>query len=84
MQNYLEQVKNELRLRNYSPKTIKSYLHCLADYFNFLGNDFEKVDIDKIKAFLLKKQRIWLYSPVKRKKLNWALLAICYQSMMIL
>ena len=35
IQYLLEKTKNELKLRNYSRKTIKSYLHCLKDYFSF-------------------------------------------------
>lgn len=56
MQKFLELTEQELRLRNYSPKTIKSYLLCLRDYFNFTKFNLEKVDLDKIKQFLLKKQ----------------------------
>ncbi len=29
MQYYLKKIERELKLRNYSPKTIKSYLLCL-------------------------------------------------------
>ncbi len=56
MQSYLEDVKNELRLRNYSPKTISSYLGCLGDYFDFLGENPKELKTEKIKEFLLKKQ----------------------------
>lgn len=56
MQQYLKQTKNELRLRNYSPKTIKSYLGCLYDYFNFKKTNLNKIDEDNIKTFLLNKQ----------------------------
>lgn len=56
MQKYLEDTKNELRLRNYSPKTVNSYIKCLNDYFKFLGNNPQWPDIQKIKEFLLKKQ----------------------------
>jgi len=62
MQKYLEEVKNELRLRNYSQKTIKSYILCLKEFFGYLKQDFEKADIDKIKQYLLKKQEKG-YSP---------------------
>lgn len=55
-QKYLEQVKTELRLRNYSPKTIKSYLLCIEYFFRFLGSNFERMQIDKIRQFLLQKQ----------------------------
>lgn len=53
---YLNQTKQELKIRNYSPKTIKSYLNCLKNYFNFLKINFEKLDEKKIRQFLLNKQ----------------------------
>lgn len=34
--NFLKQAGEEMRLRNYSPRTIKVYLRCLAEYFQFL------------------------------------------------
>ena len=56
MQEYLERTKQELRLRNYSFKTIKAYLGCLKEYFNFQKINLEKIDEEKIKEFLLNKQ----------------------------
>ena len=57
MQHYfLEQTKTELRLRNYSPKTVKSYLACLADFFAYLSDNPENFNLDKIKQYLLLKQ----------------------------
>ena len=56
MEKYLTQVKNELRLRNYSPKTIKSYSGCLKDFLSAKKNNLENIDIDFIKSFLLDKQ----------------------------
>ncbi len=56
MQQYLEQTKNELRLRNYSPKTIKSYLDYLRDYFIFKKTNLPKIDENNIKMFLLNKK----------------------------
>lgn len=53
---YLAKINDELRLRNYSPKTIKSYIACLADYLRAKKGDFESVDIDFIKQFLLHKK----------------------------
>ena len=40
MQEQLDKVKLELEIRNYSQKTIKSYLLCLKYYFNYIGNDY--------------------------------------------
>ena len=56
MQEYLEKTRQELRLRNYSSKTIKSYLSCLREYFDFKKLNLEKIDEEKIKQFLLNKQ----------------------------
>jgi len=55
-QKYLEQTKQELKLRNYSPKTIKAYLGCLRGYFDFQKFNLEKIDEENIKRFLLNKQ----------------------------
>lgn len=55
MQNYLEQTELELKLRNYSNKTIKSYLYCLKDYFLFLEKDYHRINIELTKQFLLQK-----------------------------
>jgi len=56
MQNYLEKTEQELRLRNYSQKTIKAYLHCLGEYFNFKKSDLAKINEAEIRQFLLGKQ----------------------------
>ncbi len=42
-QKYLEQTVRKLKLRNYSFKTIKAYLGCLKEYF-----DFKKFNLEKI------------------------------------
>lgn len=55
-QKYLEQTRQELRLRNYSFKTIKAYLGCLREYFDFKKLNLEKMDGENIKQFLLNKQ----------------------------
>jgi len=56
MQIYLRQTEDELRLRNYSKKTIKNYLLCLNVYFNFKKSGLEQTDLALIKEFLLSKQ----------------------------
>ena len=33
MQKQLEQTEKELKIRNYSHKTVKSYLHAFREYF---------------------------------------------------
>jgi len=55
MDVYLKKLEDELRLRKYSPKTIKSYTACVADYLRVKQNNFNSVDIDSIKKYLLSK-----------------------------
>ena len=62
MQQYLVRAEEEMRLRNYSRQTIKSYIGCLADFFRIKGHDFEKMDFEFIRGFLLAKQEKQ-YSP---------------------
>ena len=45
MQIELQKTKRELRIRNYSPKTIKSYLYGLQKYFTFKKINLEKTDL---------------------------------------
>ena len=56
MQEYLEQIRRELKLRNYSSKTIRAYLGCSRKYFDFKKFNLEKIDVENIKQFLLNKQ----------------------------
>ena len=43
MDVYLKKLEDELKLRKYSPKTIKAYLACVANYLKFKKNDYEIV-----------------------------------------
>ncbi len=52
----LEETRRELGLRNYSFKTIKAYLGCLREYFDFKKFNLEKKDEENMKQFLLNKQ----------------------------
>ncbi len=56
LQELLQKIKDELKLRNYSQKTIKSYLLCLIDYFGFIKIVKKDPDINLIKNYLLQKQ----------------------------
>jgi site-specific recombinase XerD len=62
MYYYLQKLEEELKLRGYSFKTIKIYKGCLKRYLAFLQGDelnFAdelKLDEEKIRQFLLKKQ----------------------------
>ncbi|MBU0978239.1 MAG: site-specific tyrosine recombinase/integron integrase [Patescibacteria group bacterium] len=53
MQNQLDQVKRELKIRNYSSRTIKSYLYALREYFSFKKASLEILEQDNIRNFLL-------------------------------
>ena len=56
LKNLLLRIKDELKLRNYSRRTIESYLGCLADYFNFIKIVKKDPDIPLLKKYLLEKQ----------------------------
>ncbi|MFA4890268.1 MAG: site-specific tyrosine recombinase/integron integrase [Candidatus Paceibacterota bacterium] len=56
LQELLQKTEIELKLRNYSRKTIKSYLLCLSDFFRFIGTIGKDPNIDVIKKYLLEKQ----------------------------
>jgi len=62
MENYLKQIENELKLRNYSNKTIKSYLTCINDYLRTKKDNIQFVDINFIRKFLLEKKESGLSS----------------------
>jgi site-specific recombinase XerD len=55
LQELLGKIENNLKLRNYSRKTIKSYLLCLNDYFCHIKNVKKDPDIFLIKKYLLEK-----------------------------
>lgn len=56
LEELLSKIKDELKLRNYSRKTIESYLGCLADYFRYIKNVKKDPDVSLIKKYLLEKQ----------------------------
>lgn len=70
MQSLLEKTKNELLLRNYSPKTIKSYLFYIKEYLFFAKNKNNQSKEDVIREFLLKKQANNLSSQTINLSLN--------------
>jgi len=57
MQDFLNKTTVELKIRNYSPKTVKSYSYALREYFAFKKDRFEDLDVENIKKFLLRKQK---------------------------
>lgn len=62
MQELLKQIEEELKYRNYSPKTVNAYLGCLKEYFNYIKTNFKYIDESKVKEFLVAKQNKG-YSP---------------------
>lgn len=56
LQELLEKIRQELRLRNYSSRTIESYLSCLSEYFKHIKNIKREPEIAAIKKYLLEKQ----------------------------
>ncbi len=50
-------MERELRIRNYSGKTVKSYLYGLREYFAFKQWDFQNLDVENVKDFLLSLER---------------------------
>ncbi|MDQ1283739.1 MAG: integrase/recombinase XerD [Patescibacteria group bacterium] len=49
----MKKLEDELRLRNYSPKTIKSYAACVEKYLQAKQSNLDSVDVDFIKQHLL-------------------------------
>ncbi|MCF7917870.1 tyrosine-type recombinase/integrase [Candidatus Gracilibacteria bacterium] len=57
MQTELQKTERELKIRNYSSKTIKSYLYGLREYFSFKSCDYTKLDQENMRDFLLNCER---------------------------
>ncbi len=53
MQKEITATVRELKIRNYSPRTIKSYTNGLQKYFRFKKNSLKQLDINNIQDFLL-------------------------------
>ncbi|MFA5047722.1 MAG: site-specific tyrosine recombinase/integron integrase [Patescibacteria group bacterium] len=56
MQRWLQTTEEELKIRNYSPKTISAYFFCLKDYFSYKKVNLDKLDQDNVRQYLLSKQ----------------------------
>jgi integrase/recombinase XerD len=55
MEKLLRKMLDEMRLRNYSPKTIESYMHCVREYFKYRKRNLQRANPDNMKSFLLNK-----------------------------
>jgi integrase/recombinase XerD len=74
MQEFLDKTVREMKLRNLSPKTIKSYLGALGEYFAHKQNDLDILDEKHIKEYLLRK----LEHGISPRTVNVCHQAICY------
>ena len=55
MDVYLKKLEDELKLRKYSPKTIKAYTVCVENYLKAKRSNFEIVNVNFIKQYILSK-----------------------------
>lgn len=53
----LKRAEEEMRLRGFSRRTIRTYLHALQQYFSFKRGSFALPDEENIREFLLKRER---------------------------
>jgi site-specific recombinase XerD len=53
MQQHLERMRTELILRNYSPRTIESYLSALAAYFRRKEHSVDRLDMEHLRSYIL-------------------------------
>lgn len=53
MQEILEKVRRELKIRYYSQKTIKTYVFCIAEYLRYKKVNYRNLDEENIKSYLL-------------------------------
>ena len=49
------ELNNELKLRNYSKKTIEAYLFAIRDFAKFNNNRIWPLDIPRVREFLIDK-----------------------------
>jgi integrase/recombinase XerD len=74
MEHLLQMAEREMRLRNLSPKTVKSYCSAMREYFAYKGEHPEECDAENVKEFLLGK----LESGASSRTVNVFLHAIRY------
>ncbi|MFH1620759.1 MAG: tyrosine-type recombinase/integrase [Patescibacteria group bacterium] len=55
IQENIRRTYQEMRLRNYSPKTVRSYLTCIREYLSSHPNAVQRCDQEELRSFLLAK-----------------------------
>jgi integrase/recombinase XerD len=68
----IKRAEEEMVLRNYSPKTIKSYCSAIRDYLSYYPEGERFCDVESLRGFLLKKQEKG-YAP---QTVNLSLMAV--------
>ncbi len=53
MINLVEIIAQEMRLRNYSPKTRIAYTRVVRDFYHFIGKPLRNISENEIKKYLL-------------------------------
>lgn len=53
MQNYFEKMKNYMKLRNFSIRTIKTYMYSLENWMKYFENDIWKINNENIERYLI-------------------------------
>ncbi|MDP2684840.1 MAG: tyrosine-type recombinase/integrase [bacterium] len=51
----LSLTERELKIRNYSPKTVKTYIHYISEYLDYKKVDLDNFDPDHVKNYILMK-----------------------------
>lgn len=70
MQHELSRAEREMRIRGFSPKTVKAYLYGLREYFAFKQQALDVPDEEDIKNFLLVKERAGIKPQTRNLLLN--------------
>jgi integrase/recombinase XerD len=70
MESELDKAIRELEIRDYSPRTIKSYANGLTKYFSFKNKNLRQLNVDNIRDFLLQCKNKNLSAKTRNQYLN--------------
>ncbi len=70
MQKQLDQLQQELEIREYSSKTIRTYLNCVKQYFSHKKTNLTSFNLKHLKQFLLFSKRKGLSARSRNLSLN--------------